>query len=65
MTIHPDGTRTYRTLDGAAALHTQDREPCDCCDRDAWRHMRLFIGHDNNNNRKFTWTQRSSFKHPR
>ncbi|UYV64908.1 hypothetical protein LAZ67_3002373 [Cordylochernes scorpioides] len=32
-----------------AALHTQDREHC--CDRDVWRHLRLFIGH---NNRKFT-----------
>ncbi|UYV70483.1 hypothetical protein LAZ67_7003251 [Cordylochernes scorpioides] len=32
-----------------AALHTQDRGHCDCCDRDVWRHLRLFIGHDNNN----------------
>ncbi|UYV69762.1 hypothetical protein LAZ67_7000655 [Cordylochernes scorpioides] len=30
-----------------AALHTQDRGHC--CDRDVWRYLRLFIGHDNNN----------------
>ncbi|UYV70431.1 hypothetical protein LAZ67_7002970 [Cordylochernes scorpioides] len=36
----------------------------DCCDRDAWRHLRLFIGHDNNN-RKLKWTQNSSFTYPR
>ncbi|UYV79326.1 hypothetical protein LAZ67_17002154 [Cordylochernes scorpioides] len=34
-----------------AALHAQ--EHCDCCDRDVWRHLRLFIGH--NNNRKLIW----------
>ncbi|UYV74820.1 hypothetical protein LAZ67_12001134 [Cordylochernes scorpioides] len=34
----------------------------DCCDRDVWIHLRLFIGHDNNN-RKLTWTQ--NFTHPR
>ncbi|UYV63660.1 hypothetical protein LAZ67_2005210 [Cordylochernes scorpioides] len=34
----------------AAVLHTQDRGHCDCCDRDVWRHLRFFIGHDNNNN---------------
>ncbi|UYV71150.1 hypothetical protein LAZ67_8001891 [Cordylochernes scorpioides] len=44
-----------------AALHTQDRG--NCCDRDVWRHLRLFIEHDNN--RKLTWTQNSSFTHPR
>ncbi|UYV71102.1 hypothetical protein LAZ67_8001716 [Cordylochernes scorpioides] len=44
------------------ALHTQDRGHC--CDRDVWRHLRLFIGH-NNNNRKFTWTQNRSPTHPR
>ncbi|UYV71299.1 hypothetical protein LAZ67_8002549 [Cordylochernes scorpioides] len=42
-----------------AALHTQ--EHYDCCDRDVRRHLRLFIGH--NNNRKLT--QNSSFTHPR
>ncbi|UYV77929.1 hypothetical protein LAZ67_15002897 [Cordylochernes scorpioides] len=47
----------------AAALHIQDSGHCDCCDRDAWRHLRLFIGHDNN--RKLTWTQSSIFTHPR
>ncbi|UYV68827.1 K02A2.6-like [Cordylochernes scorpioides] len=26
------------------SIHTQDREHCDCCDRDAWRYLRLFIG---------------------
>ncbi|UYV63631.1 hypothetical protein LAZ67_2005072 [Cordylochernes scorpioides] len=31
------------------SIHTQDRGHCDCCDRDAWRHLRLFIGHNNNN----------------
>ncbi|UYV81741.1 hypothetical protein LAZ67_20002178 [Cordylochernes scorpioides] len=36
------------------SIHTQDRENCDCCDRDAWRHLRLFIGHENNNNTVYT-----------
>ncbi|UYV65749.1 RBM47 [Cordylochernes scorpioides] len=31
-----------------AALHTQDSGHCNCCDRDVWRHLRLFIGHNNN-----------------
>ncbi|UYV72377.1 hypothetical protein LAZ67_9002838 [Cordylochernes scorpioides] len=35
-----------------AALYTQDSGHCDCCDRDVWRHLKLFIGHDNNNNPK-------------
>ncbi|UYV70430.1 hypothetical protein LAZ67_7002969 [Cordylochernes scorpioides] len=132
MTIHPDGTRTYRTCNNgpgvklsptqifsfsamARALQKIDMDPeqqiytpkiesiataaieiCmetseaihwprqqqqkidmdpeqqlytpkienDCCDRDAWRHLRLFIGHDNNN-RKLKWTQNSSFTYPR
>ncbi|UYV61558.1 hypothetical protein LAZ67_1005291 [Cordylochernes scorpioides] len=34
---------------GQAALHTQDSGYCCCCDGDAWRHLRLFFGHDNNN----------------
>ncbi|UYV79177.1 hypothetical protein LAZ67_17001363 [Cordylochernes scorpioides] len=47
-------------------LHTKDREHCDCFDRDAWRYLRLFIGHDDNkNSRKLTWTQHSSFANPR
>ncbi|UYV62330.1 hypothetical protein LAZ67_2000125 [Cordylochernes scorpioides] len=29
---------------------TQDSGHCCCCDREAWRHLWLFIGHDNNNN---------------
>ncbi|UYV78723.1 hypothetical protein LAZ67_16002554 [Cordylochernes scorpioides] len=33
-----------------AASHTQDREHC--CDRDVPRHLRPFIGNDNNNNIK-------------
>ncbi|UYV61334.1 hypothetical protein LAZ67_1004451 [Cordylochernes scorpioides] len=37
----------------AAALHTQDSGYCCCCDRDAWRHLRLFFGHDNNNNSRY------------
>ncbi|UYV82527.1 hypothetical protein LAZ67_21002693 [Cordylochernes scorpioides] len=32
------------------SIHTQDSGLCDCCDRDVRRHLRLFIGHDNNNN---------------
>ncbi|UYV82940.1 KCTD3 [Cordylochernes scorpioides] len=35
---------------GESTLHTQDSGHCCCCDRDAWRHLRLFFGHDNNNN---------------
>ncbi|UYV64135.1 TIGD4 [Cordylochernes scorpioides] len=46
----------------AVTLHTQDRGHCDCCDRDVWRHLMLFIGHDNRN---LTWTQSSSFTDPR
>ncbi|UYV76526.1 hypothetical protein LAZ67_14000974 [Cordylochernes scorpioides] len=30
------------------SIRTQDKGHSDCCDRDAWRHLRLFIGHDNN-----------------
>ncbi|UYV63524.1 hypothetical protein LAZ67_2004495 [Cordylochernes scorpioides] len=36
------------------SIHTQDREHCDCCDRDARGHLRLFIGHGNNNNTVYT-----------
>ncbi|UYV83042.1 K02A2.6-like [Cordylochernes scorpioides] len=36
------------------SIHTQDREHCDCCDRDVRRQLRLFIGHDNNNNTVYT-----------
>ncbi|UYV76487.1 hypothetical protein LAZ67_14000620 [Cordylochernes scorpioides] len=36
------------------SIHTQDRGHCCCCDRDAWGHLRLFIGHDNNNNTVYT-----------
>ncbi|UYV68918.1 hypothetical protein LAZ67_6001665 [Cordylochernes scorpioides] len=32
------------------SIHIQDREHCDCCDRNVRRHLRLFIGHDINNN---------------
>ncbi|UYV70463.1 K02A2.6-like, partial [Cordylochernes scorpioides] len=50
-------------MDPEQQLHTPKIEN-DCCDRDAWRNLRLFIGHDNNN-RKLTWTQNSSFTHPK
>ncbi|UYV71872.1 hypothetical protein LAZ67_9000820 [Cordylochernes scorpioides] len=36
------------------SIHSQDIEHCDCCDRDTWRHLKLFIGHDNNNNTVYT-----------
>ncbi|UYV61305.1 MTRF1 [Cordylochernes scorpioides] len=39
----------YWTRQQQYSIHTQDREHC--CDRDAWRHLRLFFGHDNNNNK--------------
>ncbi|UYV79475.1 hypothetical protein LAZ67_17002779 [Cordylochernes scorpioides] len=67
LMLHMTGTEQEGqapVLPRAAALHTQDSEHCYCCDRDVWRHLRLFIGHDNNN-RKLTWTQSSSFTHPR
>ncbi|UYV77943.1 hypothetical protein LAZ67_15002973 [Cordylochernes scorpioides] len=50
-------------MDPEQQFHTPKIEN-DCCDRDVWRHLTLFIGH-NNNNRKLTWTQSSSFTHPR
>ncbi|UYV73490.1 hypothetical protein LAZ67_10003692 [Cordylochernes scorpioides] len=46
----------------AAALHTQDREYCDSCDKDAWRHLRLFIGQDNNNKRTNGWLVKAYIK---
>ncbi|UYV65039.1 hypothetical protein LAZ67_3002889 [Cordylochernes scorpioides] len=50
----------------AAALQKIDMDPekrlytpkieNDCCNRDVWRHLRLFIGQDNNNNHIHTYT---------
>ncbi|UYV63630.1 hypothetical protein LAZ67_2005071 [Cordylochernes scorpioides] len=57
------GFETKLLTPRAAALHTQDRGHCDFCDRDVWRHLRLFIGHDNN--KILAWTQSSSFTYPR
>ncbi|UYV64684.1 hypothetical protein LAZ67_3001656 [Cordylochernes scorpioides] len=40
---------TPKIVDIAAAsssLHTRDSGHCCCCDGDAWRHLRLFFGHD-------------------
>ncbi|UYV83708.1 hypothetical protein LAZ67_23002187 [Cordylochernes scorpioides] len=48
-------------MDSEQQLYTPKIEN-DCCDRDVRRQLRLFIGHDNNN-RKLTWTQNSSFTH--
>ncbi|UYV71241.1 hypothetical protein LAZ67_8002358 [Cordylochernes scorpioides] len=42
-----------RPLNQTAVLHTQ--EHYDCCERDVWRHLRLFIGH--NSNRELTQKQ--------
>ncbi|UYV61406.1 hypothetical protein LAZ67_1004740 [Cordylochernes scorpioides] len=39
---------------GSKTAVTQDRGHCDCCDRDVWRHLRLFFGHNNNNNTVYT-----------
>ncbi|UYV63638.1 hypothetical protein LAZ67_2005123 [Cordylochernes scorpioides] len=44
-----------------------DRGHCDCCDRDVWRHLGFFIGHDNNNTRcmekseALHWTQQQQY----
>ncbi|UYV62075.1 hypothetical protein LAZ67_1007731, partial [Cordylochernes scorpioides] len=35
-------------MDPEQQLYTPKIGHCDCCDRDVWRHLRLFIGHDNN-----------------
>ncbi|UYV62074.1 hypothetical protein LAZ67_1007729 [Cordylochernes scorpioides] len=51
-------------MDPEQQLYTPKIGHCDCCDRDVWRHLRLFIEHDNNN-RELTWTQNSNFTHPR
>ncbi|UYV68840.1 hypothetical protein LAZ67_6001228 [Cordylochernes scorpioides] len=49
---------TTKIVDIAAAvmeiIPTQDSGHCCCCDGDAWRHLRLFIGHNNNNNTVYT-----------
>ncbi|UYV78065.1 hypothetical protein LAZ67_15003344 [Cordylochernes scorpioides] len=36
-------------MDPEQQLYTPKIEN-DCCDRDAWRHLKLFVGHGNNNN---------------
>ncbi|UYV65201.1 hypothetical protein LAZ67_3003562 [Cordylochernes scorpioides] len=47
------GRSVVHTIPRAAALHTQDSGHCCCCDGDAWRHLRLFFGHNNNNSPLF------------
>ncbi|UYV82609.1 hypothetical protein LAZ67_22000125 [Cordylochernes scorpioides] len=44
----PHYTRAAWTTPPCRIIHTPRREHC--YDRDVWRHLRLFIGHHNNNN---------------
>ncbi|UYV70542.1 RGS7 [Cordylochernes scorpioides] len=49
LTVRADGT-FYRFQVTALQCHlvTSHSDSGHCCDRDVWRHLRLFIGHINN-----------------